>query len=420
MLLQNKRIAIVGGGPGGLTLARLLQIKGADVQVYERDIDRNVRLQGGALDLHTESGLAALEKAGLMEKFKAAYRPGAEKTRVVDSQAKIFYDQHIEHTATGFGDKNHRPEIDRGPLRDILLDSLQPGTVVWNSHILSIRSIGITWEIIFQNGNTVIADMVIGADGSNSKIRPFVTAIKPVWAGVTMIEGAVYDSQRTAPEIQKLLKGGKIFAYGNEKTVIVSAKGDGNFGFTISLKTEESWISESGIDFSDNKQLLAWFKKEFTEWDSIWDELFSSEKSLFIPRPQYCMPLDQSWEAKPNLTLIGDAAHWMPPFAGEGVNMAMLDALELSEHLTSGVFPDMQTAIKAYEQPMFKRFAKVGLMTMFNTKWMHQPNAIENMLAMFSPNIFKQARFIGKMWMATWFAPLFRKKFNFVFRHEKH
>lgn len=405
MLLQNKRVAIVGGGPGGLTLARLLQIKGVKVKVYERDIDRNVRLQGGALDLHTESGLAALEKAGLMDEFKANFRPGAENTRVVDNQAKIYYDQHTEDTKTSFGDKHHRPEIDRGPLRDILLDSLEPDTVVWNSHILSIKPIGNTWEIIFQNGNTVIADVVIGADGANSKIRPFVTAIKPVWAGVTMIEGSIYDSQRTAPRIHELLKGGKIFAYGNEKTLIVSAKGDGNFGFAIGFKTEEDWVSQSGIDFSDHKQLLAWFKKEFVEWDSIWYELFSSEKSLFIPRPQYCMPLDQSWEAKPNLTLIGDAAHWMPPFAGEGVNMAMLDALELSERLTSDRFSDMQTAIAAYEKNMFKRFAKVGQMTMFNTKWMHQPKAINNMLAMFSGNIFKQARFIGKMWIATVFAP---------------
>lgn len=384
MLLQNKKIAIVGGGPGGLTLARLLQRKGADVKVYERDMDRNVRLQGGALDLHTESGLAALEKAGLLDEFKANYRPGAEKTRVVDSQAKIYYDQHTQDTTETFGHEHHRPEIDRGPLRDILLDSLQPDTMVWNSHILAIEPVNNAWKIYFQDGSTVIADLVIGADGANSKIRPFVTPIKPVWAGVTMIEGSIYDAKETSPRIHELLKGGKIFAFGNEKTLIVSAKGDGNLGFATGCKTEEFWVRDSGIDFKDHKQLLAWFKKEFPEWDPIWHELFSSEKSSFIPRPQYCMPLDQSWEAKANLTLIGDAAHWMPPFAGEGVNMAMLDALELSECLTSETFTNIQTAIAAYEIQMFKRFALVGEMTMFNTNWMHQPKALENMLKMFS------------------------------------
>src|SRR6188508_737234 len=132
MKLQDKKIAIVGGGPGGLTLARLLQLKGANVKVYERDIDRNVRIQGGALDLHTESGLAALSKAGLMDEFKTHYRPGAELVRVLDSQAKIHSDDHVEGSQGKFGDKHHRPEIDRGPLRDILLDSLLPDTVIWD------------------------------------------------------------------------------------------------------------------------------------------------------------------------------------------------------------------------------------------------------------------------------------------------
>lgn len=384
-LLHNKKIAIVGGGPGGLTLARLLQLKGADVTVYERDVNKEVRIQGGALDLHEDSGLAALEKAGLMDAFKANYRPGADKTRVVDNQATIYYDQHTEDTAATFGDKHHRPEIDRGPLRDILLESLQPNTIVWNSHIVSLEQQGNSWKLFFQNGNAVIADIIIGADGAHSKIRPFVTAVKPVWAGITMIEGSVYDSAKTAPHIHELLKGGKIFAYGNDKTLIVSSKGDGNFGFATGCKTDECWVHDSGINFKDNKQVLAWFKKEFREWNSIWHELFANEKNLFIPRPQYCMPLDQYWEAKSNITLIGDAAHWMPPFAGEGVNMAMLDALQLSESLTNPAFTDLQSAIADYEQQMFKRFARIGQETLFNTQWMHAPKALENMLSMFSP-----------------------------------
>ncbi|MES2132888.1 MAG: NAD(P)/FAD-dependent oxidoreductase [Bacteroidota bacterium] len=409
MLLKNKSVAIIGGGPGGLTLARLLQLKGVHVKVYERDMNRTVRLQGGALDLHTESGLAALKKANLMEEFKKNYRPGAEKTRVVDHHAKIYADQHTEATTDTFGDENHRPEIDRGPLRDILLDSLQSDTVVWDSHITSIEPIGNTWKIIFQNGNTIIADVVIGADGANSKIRPFVTPIKPVWAGITMIEGSIYNSEKTAPGIHKLLKGGKIFAYGNEKTLIVSSKGDGNFGFATGVKTDESWVRDCGIDFKDNKQVLAWFKKEFSEWDNVWHELFADEKTLFIPRPQYCMPLDQYWEAKPNITLIGDAAHWMPPFAGEGVNMAMLDALQLSESLTNPAFSDTKSAIANYEKQMFKRFKKIGQGTLFNTKWMHQPDALNNMLSMFSKNSFKLLRFMGKMWVSVTVIPFFRK-----------
>jgi 2-polyprenyl-6-methoxyphenol hydroxylase-like FAD-dependent oxidoreductase len=414
MVLTGRKIAIVGGGPGGLTLASLLQLKGVDVTVYERDVDAAVRIQGGALDLHTESGLAALEKAGLIDEFKARYRQGAELMRVTDDQANIFADQHTDGSAVAekFGDKHHRPEIDRGPLRDILLNSLKPGTVVWNSHIVSAERDHGGWKLFFHSGREVYADIVVGADGANSKIRTLVTDIKPFWTGITMIEGSIKDAKKTAPIIHGLLKGGKIFAFGNEQTLIVSSKADGSFGFGVSFKSSEHWVKESGIDFKDNNQMLAWFKKEFVTWSDTWWELFSCETTLFIPRPQYCMPLDQRWEANSDITLLGDAAHWMPPFAGEGVNMAMLDALQLSEALTDPSFSDARSAIAQFEKQMFKRFAKIGEGTLFNTRWMHEPAALDSMLAMFSKNKFRQMGFIGKMWLNIFVFPFFRKTFR--------
>lgn len=423
MVIQNKKIAIIGGGPGGLTLARLLQLKGADVKVYERDLNREARIQGGALDLHTDSGLAALQKAGLMEEFKLNYRPGAELTRVTDYNAIIMADQHSElidanttqssekpvSPIDSFGDKHHRPEIDRGPLRDILLNSLLPNTVIWNSHITSISPNGQQWEISFQSGEKMYADLVIGADGANSKIRPFLTDIKPYWTGITMLEGSIQDAQKTAPTIHALLKGGKIFAFGKEQTLIVSSKGNGSFGFSVSFKSDEHWVQDSGIDFNDHTQVLQWFKTDFKDWDQVWWELFSQESTIFIPRPQYCMPLDQQWESKSNLTLLGDAAHWMPPFAGEGVNMAMLDALQLSEALTRDKFIDSATAIAHYERQMLKRFSKVGRETLFNTNWMHQPNALKNMLAMFSDQKWKQGLFMFRYMIHVTLVPAWRK-----------
>ena len=99
----------------------------------------------------------------------------------------------------------------------------------------------------------------------------------------------------------------------------------------------------------------------------------------------------------------------MPPFAGEGVNMAMLDALELSESLTNSKFADTITAIADYEKQMFKRFAKIGQGALFNTKWMHEPKALENMQSMFSKNILKQLVFMGKMLVSVIVIPFIRK-----------
>jgi len=369
--LKNKEIAIVGAGPGGLTLARLLQMSGADVKVYERDINKDARMQGATLDLHEESGLKALEEAGLMEAFKANYRPGAEKLRIMDKSGNIVFEDGPK-TA----EEISRPEIDRGPLQQILLDSLQPGTVVWDSHFEALLSQNDSWKLEFKNGTAAFADIVIAADGANSKIRPYITSVKPFYVGLTAVEGAVYNSETACPGMHKLLNGGKIFALGDEKSLIVSSKGDGSLVFYPGFKKDENWSRNSGVDFSDKTQVIAWFKEEYQGWDDIWLELFENASTQFVPRPQYCMPLDQTWEALPNLTMLGDAAHLMPPYAGEGVNMAMLDALELSQCLTSEDFDGIQPAIAAFEKQMRIRGSETAQATLESTDALHSPKAI--------------------------------------------
>lgn len=251
MLLKNKTIAIIGGGPSGLTLTKLLQLKGANVKVYERDLNKDARVQGSPLDLHFESGLKAIEVAGLMDSFKANYSPGADKARVVDENATIFYEHNEESTGT-FGDKWFSPEIDRFALRKILLDSLQSDTVVWDSHIVAIENINNTWQIIFKNGNTAVADIVIGADGANSTIRSFVTPIKPFYSGVTFLQCKIYDTEKNDQNIHSFLNDGKIMALGDSKTLTVVAKGDGSIGFGASWKIDANWRIDSGIDFKNN------------------------------------------------------------------------------------------------------------------------------------------------------------------------
>lgn len=384
MLLTNKKIAIIGGGPGGLTLARLLQQKGADVKVYERDVTKVLRVQGATLDLHYDSGQKAIEAAGLLDAFKSTYRPGNDKWRVMDKAANMLYDEHEKTSpAITFGDPMFRPEIDRGDLRDILLDSLQPGTVVWDSHFISMSHVGTQWKIEFKNGTTVLADLVIGADGGNSKIRPFVTSIKPAYTGITILQGNVDDGKTVAPTIHQLLKGGKISVYSDGKHFHISAKGDGSIDFYISSEMDKNWATESGIDFSDKAQLVAWFRKEFAGWDKVWFELFENFDLPFLLRPQYSIPVDQTWEAHPNVTLIGDAAHIMPPTGG-GVNLAMLDALELSECLTNGNYSDIQSAIAAYEIPMRARGAAEVETSQDMMAWMHAEGAADTLVAMFT------------------------------------
>jgi 2-polyprenyl-6-methoxyphenol hydroxylase-like FAD-dependent oxidoreductase len=383
MLLANKQVAVIGGGPGGLTLARLLQLRGVNVSVYERDINKDARVQGSPLDMHEDSGLAALRGAQLLEEFKKNYMPGADKQLIMNERAEILLSDHDAGRDEDFGDAYFRPEIDRGVLRKMLLASLQPQTVVWDSHFVTMQKQGEGWLLHFKNGLEAYADLVIAADGANSKIRPYITGIKPFYSGVTMLEGTIYNAKENAPHINALIKGGKIMAFGNQKNLLMGQKGNGDIGFYASLKAEENWWTTNGLDYADRAQMLAWFKTEYAEWSSSWHELFENTGAAFIPRPIYCMPLNQTWEALPNLTMIGDAAHVMPPFAGEGANMAMLDALELSEQLTNGHHDTLQEAISTYEVNMRNRASIAAQESLENGERMHSAHSLDIMLTMF-------------------------------------
>lgn len=384
MLLENRQIAIIGGGPGGLTLARLLQLQNVNVKVYERDLNKNARVQGSPLDLHDGSGLTAIGKAGLCNEFKNNFMRGADKMLIVNEQAEIFFSDHETNREEDFENEYFRPEIDRGVLRKILLESLQPETVVWDSHFISMEIQNEGWLLHFKNSLSVYADIVIASDGANSKIRPYITNIKPFYSGITMLEGNVHQSKKATPYIDSLVNGGKIMAFGNTKNLLLGQKGGGDLGFYASFKTDENWEVNSGLDYSDKIQILEWFKKEYPEWSSIWHELFENAETPFIPRPIYCTPLDQIWKAFPNLTMIGDAAHVMPPFAGEGANMAMLDALELSEFLTSDKYNTIQEAISFYEVNMRERAAKAAEESLENGEKMHSKDALKTMLDFFN------------------------------------
>jgi 2-polyprenyl-6-methoxyphenol hydroxylase-like FAD-dependent oxidoreductase len=373
--IDGKKIAVVGGGPGGLTLARLLQQNGAQVSVYERDPSRNARIQGSALDLHEDSGLAALDAAGLMDAFWVNHRPDLGRLRLTDATGTVLHDHSRRMSGAG-----RRPEIERGPLRDILLDSLEPGTVQWNCKLEFAESQGQQVALHFAGRPAVLADIAVGSDGANSRLRELVTPIRPEYVGVSLVEALVPDAKQTIPELWDLLGGSALIALGGERTIGMGTKPDGSVLLYAGLKTQNSGARQSLEEASGQDQRVAWFHANFTGWSDIWQPLFREAVSM-VWRPLFVCPTNQDWEPKPNVTLIGDAAHVMPPYAGEGVNMAMLDALVLSRLLLSEKMA--AHAIAAYTAEMFSRMRHMTADTMANTEMFYAPDAADRVVAMF-------------------------------------
>ena len=373
--IDGKKIAIVGGGPGGLTLARLLQQSGVQVAVYERDRSRSARVQGSALDLHEDSGLAALEAAGLIDAFWANHRPDLDRLRITDAMGTVLHDHSRQMSGAG-----KRPEIERGPLRDLLLDSLQPGTVQWDYKLESAELQGDQVRLRFASGQTALADIAIGSDGANSRLRELVTAIRPEYVGVSLVEALVPAAKEAIPELWDLLGGSALIALGGERTIGMGAKPDGSVLLYAGLKTRDDLARQSLEEASGPEQRVTWFRANFMGWSEMWEPLFR-EAAAMVWRPLLVCPADQHWEPKPNVTLIGDAAHVMPPYAGEGVNMAMLDALVLSKLLLSEEMPSR--AIAAYEAEMFGRMRHMTADTMGNTEMFYAPDASDRVMALF-------------------------------------
>lgn len=373
--VDGKKIAIIGGGPGGLTLARLLQQSGAQVSVYERDQSRSARVQGSALDLHDNSGLAALEAAGLMDAFWAHHRPDLDRLRLTDCMGTVLHDHSRRMSGAG-----KRPEIERGPLRDLLLDSLQPGTVQWDCKLESAKLQGEQVSLHFAGGQAVLADIAVGSDGANSRVRDLVTSIRPEYVGVSLVEALVPAAEQTIPELWDLLGRSALIALGGERTIGMGTKPDGSVLLYAGLKTTDDAARQSLEEASGPDQRVAWFHANFKGWSEIWEPLFREAASM-VWRPLLVCPSDQHWVPKPNVTLIGDAAHVMPPYAGEGVNMAMLDALTLAKLLLSEDMPSV--AIAAYEAEMFGRMQHTTADTMVNTEMFYAPDASERVVALF-------------------------------------
>ncbi|MFH6997234.1 FAD-dependent oxidoreductase [Flavobacterium sp. FlaQc-57] len=371
-LIKDKKIVIIGGGPVGLTTARILQINGADVTVYERDINAQARTSGGTLDIHSDSGQKAIQKAELMDEFYRYARPTGEK--MADMHGNITAEEMPNEENAYF-----RPEIDRNDLRKIMLENLQENTVVWDSHLTHIEKIADQYHLEFKNGTKIIADFVIVANGGRSNARKFVTDKETQLSGTYIIQGEIANPDLDYPDFKPKYGNGNVMAMGEQKMFYTHTLRDGSVHFGVSFKANENWILNNNLDFEDNTSIRTFLNETFENWGDDYKNLFSASTD-FSGLPPRLFSLEDSWKEHSNITLVGDAAHLMPPFAGEGVNMGLMDAFQLTENLTNGKFETIDAAIADYEQKMFGYALEAQHMTYKMEQLLHSDVSTEDIL----------------------------------------
>ena len=341
-------VTIIGAGLGGLTLARVLHVHGIPVTVYEAESSPSARAQGGLLDIHDYNGQLALKAAGLTDEFQAIVLEGRQALRVLDRDGTVLLDQADDGTGG-------RPEVQRGDLRQVLLDSLPAGTVRWGRKVSRTRALGEgRHEVAFADGGTVVTSLLVGADGAWSRVRPLLSTATPEYIGKSVVETYLFDAGTRHPAAAKAVGGGMLIAPSPGREIFAHREKDETLHAYVGLSKPQDWFA--AIDFADAATATARIAAEFEGWAPELTALITDSDVAPVLRPLYALPTGHRWDRVPGVTLLGDAAHLAAP-NGEGANLAMLDGAELGEALAAHP-DDIDTALTEYEQAMFARSAE--------------------------------------------------------------
>jgi 2-polyprenyl-6-methoxyphenol hydroxylase-like FAD-dependent oxidoreductase len=366
-------IAVIGAGLGGLLLARTLHRHGIPATIHEAEASPDARTQGGLLDMHPATGQAALYDAGLHEAFRRLIRVGHDAKRITDRDGTVLFDW------PGSSDDT-RPEVDRGELRTMLIASLPTGMMRWGHKATGVLTApGRRPQVHFADGSSTTADIVVGADGAWSKVRRCLSGAEPGYTGVCFVEIGSAQGQSASRREAELIGRGTLMAVAPGQGIMVHHNADDTLSGYVAIDTPLGLVGSADTP-AVMRALLA---RRFERWAPALGALVLDNITDPVLRPIYALPAAHRWDRTPGVTLIGDAAHLMSPFAGEGANHAMVDGAALARQIAAHP-ADVEGALTGYERALFPRSAEAARRSADNMRRFFGPEAPRSTVDLFA------------------------------------
>lgn len=354
---RKMRIAVVGAGLGGMTVAGFLQREGFDVAIYEQ-AHCFVRL-GAGITL-SPNVTKVLRRLGIEDDLiKAGVTPNRYMSRAWNTGEIIH--EFVFDSATDEGVDGAFVTLHRGDLHAVLAKGVSPSTIAFDHRLVRLEDMGHAIRLFFENGATADTDLVIGADGIRSKVREYLLGIEPPQFAGAVAYRSVFPTDRLGgfkiPDHTKWWgPGSHLVCY-----FVRSERDEVN---VMAAVPSAAWEWENASRPSSAEEMMAVF-------DGSHDDLRRVLRGVGDVNvwPIYDRERNDKWSGG-RVVLLGDACHAMRPYMGAGGASAIEDAAILSRCLAH--YRDLSEALNVYEATRIPRVGEVQRISMENS-WLRGP-----------------------------------------------
>lgn len=358
---RDMRIAVVGAGIGGLTVAGFLQREGFQVTVYEQA--RGFSRLGAGISL-SPNVTKVLRSLGVEDALVACgIQPGSLISRTWDTGSTMHLMSTDPASDVRFGGKF--VTVHRGDLHSVIAQGVAPSTVVFDRRLMRLSETEDSVRLVFDNGTEAFADLVIGADGIHSKVREHLLGPEPP----RFIGRVAYRSVFSGERLRGFRMQDHTKWWGEDRHIVcyfvTSNRDEVNVMAAIPA---ERWNSDEPMRQSTTEEMASLFEG----WHDDLHKVLHGMEEVGV-WPIYDRERNDTW-CNGRVVLLGDACHSMRPYMGAGGGAAVEDAAILSRCLAS--YDDLDLAFASYQKTRIPRVAEVQRISIENS-WLAGPTATE-------------------------------------------